>query len=40
MENKPAKASFFKLSSSKESNLKLFIEKMEEMFDNFRKKTI
>ncbi|HEP2887621.1 TPA: hypothetical protein VCI88_001561, partial [Streptococcus pyogenes] len=38
MENKPAKASFFKLSSSKESNLKLFIEKMEEMFDNFRKK--
>lgn len=38
MESKQAKANFFKLNSSKEANLKLFIEKMKEMYENFTTK--
>ncbi|HFI0586235.1 TPA: hypothetical protein ACGO00_000357 [Streptococcus suis] len=38
MKSKQAKANFFKLSSSKESNLELFNNKIKEMYSNFQNK--
>ncbi|HEP1411054.1 TPA: hypothetical protein VB440_001552 [Streptococcus pyogenes] len=38
MENKPATAKFFKLNSSKESNLALFNTKIKELYANFQER--
>ena len=38
MESKQAKANFFKLNSSKKSNLGLFNKKIKEMYSNFQDK--